>query len=256
MQNINTEIQKGIHMSNNNPSGVSTGAADIAGIAGVEDATAKYAGRAHRWSTGGRCSSGHGSRMSHMSKLIAIAAIAIGTAACSSSPAPSATAKVPSSTSSTPSQKKALSGVVTALSAHGFTLTLKSSTLNITLTGSTKYKDNGVATSFSSLANGDHVKVVLVKGASSSTAKEVVVEPPEAAGKISAVSPTGFTMTTKSGKTDNVVTSSSTVYSAAGKPAAASSLHVGERVRVIGPATSTGAISASHVTIMKGHKKG
>ncbi len=191
-----------------------------------------------------------------MGMVAVMAAVVLGAAACSSSPAPSAAPKAPSSTSSHPSHRKALSGVVTTLSAGGFTLTLKSSTLHVALTRSTKYKDNGVTSSYSALANGDHVKVVLVKSASSPTAKRVAIEPPVATGKVSAVSSTGFTMTAKSGKTDNVVASSSTAYSAAGKPAAASAIHVGERVRVTGPVTSAGSISASHVTIITGPKKG
>ncbi|MHB8262139.1 MAG: DUF5666 domain-containing protein [Acidimicrobiales bacterium] len=237
-------------MNNNDQVCVGVNITDTVGAMGATGATGATGRHGeHRWLGG----SGYGSRIG---RLAIIVAVVFGAAACSSSPASSVTAKVPSSTSSPSSHKLGLSGVITALSAHGFTLTLKSSTLNIALTGSTKYKDNGVTSSYSSLANGDHVKVVLVKGASSSTAKEVAIEPPEATGKVSAVSTTGFTMTMKSGKTDNVVTNSSTVYSAAGKPAAASSLHTGERVRVIGPATSTGSISASHVTIMKRrHKK-
>ncbi len=235
-------------MSDNNQARVATNVTDTTDSTGTRsDTHITDSHREHRW-----LGSGYGLRIGRLAVIVAVAS---GVAACSSSSAPSATAKVPSSTSSPSSHKKALSGAITALSTHGFTLTLKPSTLHITLTESTKYKDKGVVSSYSSLSNGDHVKVVLVKGASSPTAKEVVVEPPEATGKVSAVSSTGFTMTSKSGTTDNVVISSSTVYSIAGKPAAASSLHVGERVRVIGPDTPTGSISASHVTIMRGHKK-
>ncbi len=125
----------------------------------------------------------------------------------------------------------------------------------MTLDGSTKYRDNGLAAGYSALANGDHVRVVFTKGSSSSTAKEVAVIPPSTTGKISAVSPTGFTITTKSGNTDTVTTSSATVYAESGHPASSASLHTGERVKVTGSTTSGGSIAATHVLILSGHKK-
>ncbi len=185
-----------------------------------------------------------------------IGVLSMGVAACSSSTTPSVTAKVPTATSASSTHKKGLSGIVAGLSPQGFTLTLKSSTLKVTLSSSTKYRDNGLAAGYSALANGDHVRVILMKGSSSSTAKEVTIIPPSATGKISAVLPTGFTMTTKSGSTDTVVTGSTTVYSEAGHPSSAASLHAGERVKVTGSATSSGSIAATRVLILKGHKKG
>ena len=190
-----------------------------------------------------------------IAKIAVVGAVAIGAAACSSSTAPSATAKVPTTTSAASHHKKGLIGTVAGLSPQGFTLTLKSSTLKVTLDGSTKYRDNGLAAGYSALANGDHVRVVFTKGSSSSTAKEVAVIPPSTTGKISAVSPTGFTITTKSGNTDTVTTSSATVYAESGHPASSASLHTGERVKVTGSTTSGGSIAATHVLILSGHKK-
>ena len=191
-----------------------------------------------------------------IAKIAVVGAVAIGAAACSSSTAPSATAKVPTTTSGAASHhKKGLIGIVAGLSPQGFTLTLKSSTLKVTLDGSTKYRDNGLAAGYSALANGDHVRVVFTKGSSSSTAKEVTVIPPSTTGKIAAVSPTGFTITTKSGNTDTVTTSSATVYAESGHPASFASLHTGERVKVTGSTTSGGSIAATHVLILTDHKK-
>lgn len=190
-----------------------------------------------------------------IAKIAVVGAVAIGAAACSSSTAPSATAKVPTTTSAASHHKKGLIGTVAGLSPQGFTLTLKSSTLKVTLDGSTKYRDNGLAAGYSALANGDHVRVVFTKGSSSSTAKEVTVIPPSTTGKISAVSPTGFTITTKSGNTDTVTTSSATVYAESGHPASFASLHTGERVKVTGSTTSGGSIAATHVLILTDHKK-
>ncbi len=190
-----------------------------------------------------------------IAKIAVVGAVAIGAAACSSSTAPSATAKVPTTTSAASHHKKGLIGTVAGLSPQGFTLTLKSSTLKVTLDGSTKYRDNGLAAGYSALANGDHVRVVFTKGSSSSTAKEVAVIPPSTTGKISAVSPTGFTITTKSGNTDTVTTSSATVYAESGHPASFASLHTGERVKVTGSTTSGGSIAATHVLILTDHKK-
>lgn len=190
-----------------------------------------------------------------IAKIAVVGAVAIGAAACSSSTAPSATAKVPTTTSAASHHKKGLIGIVAGLSPQGFTLTLKSSTLKVTLDGSTKYRDNGLAAGYSALANGDHVRVVFTKGSSSSTAKEVAVIPPSTTGKISAVSPTGFTITTKSGNTDTVTTSSATVYAESGHPASFASLHTGERVKVTGSTTSGGSIAATHVLILTDHKK-
>lgn len=190
-----------------------------------------------------------------IAKIAVVGAVAIGAAACSSSTAPSATAKVPTTTSAASHHKKGLIGIVAGLSPQGFTLTLKSSTLKVTLDGSTKYRDNGLAAGYSALANGDHVRVVFTKGSSSSTAKEVTVIPPSTTGKIAAVSPTGFTITTKSGNTDTVTTSSATVYAESGHPASFASLHTGERVKVTGSTTSGGSIAATHVLILTDHKK-
>jgi hypothetical protein len=193
---------------------------------------------------------------STIARFVVIGAVVIGAAACSSGATSSAAAKAPTTTSAASPHKKGLIGIVARLSPQGFTLTLKSSTLKVALDGSTRYKDNGLAAGYSALANGDHVRVVLTKGSSSPTAKEVVIIPPSTIGKISAVSSTGFTMTTKSGSTDTVTTGSSTVYAEAGHPASAASLHAGERVKVAGSTTSSGSIAATHVLILKGRKKG
>ena len=147
------------------------------------------------------------------------------------------------------------SGVAISVSPTALTIRTTSATSTIGLASTTKYRENGTSVTASDLVVGDHVKIRLAKKSATPTAAIVVIVPPSVTGTVGALDATGFTLTTTSGKTDTVTTSSSTVYRSGKQSVSASSLHDGDRVRVSGQlSTATSSISAANVTILPAKK--
>ncbi len=193
-----------------------------------------------------------------LASLGVLLSVAVGAAACSSASASSTPAASSSSAAPVKTHRHHAggpSGVVVSVSSTTLTVHTKSATSTIGLASTTKYREGGTSVTVSDLVAGDHVKIRLAKKSATPTAAVVVIVPPSVTGTVGALDASGFTLSTTSGKTDTVTTSSSTAYRSGKQPASASSLHDGDRVRVSGQlSATTGSISAASITILPAKK--
>ncbi|MHB1518103.1 MAG: DUF5666 domain-containing protein [Acidimicrobiales bacterium] len=175
--------------------------------------------------------------------FFAMVGVALLAAACSTGSSTTATSAVKGHGS------KAVVGVVTAVGKSRLTIESHGTTKSIALESSTKYTKGHTGATLSDLAIGERVRVHLVPGASAATASKVVILLPSLVGTVSALTTTGFTLTTGTGVAHTVTTSSTTSYRLGRSPTGVSSLQVGDKVRAIGVLGPSGSMVASAVTI-------
>ena len=175
--------------------------------------------------------------------FFALVGVALLAAACSSSPAPSST---PATKPHTP---KAVTGVVTSLGSSSLVLSSRSGTKAITLEHSTTYTKSHASVTASNLSIGERVRVRLVPGDSTATAAAVSILASSLSGTVSALTPSGFTLTTRSGVTHTITILPTTSYRQGKISASASSLQSGVKVRVSGTIGANGSMVATSVNV-------
>ncbi len=143
----------------------------------------------------------------------------------------------------------ALVGMVTSLDATTMVVKAHGRSTTVALTASTTYRQGHRRLTASSLRPGARVRISLVPGASTPTAKAVVLLPIVYAGTVSALGRTGFTLRSPSGSTRAITTTSSTTYRQGKASAVASALRVGEKLRVSGELGPGGSLTATRVVI-------
>ncbi len=143
----------------------------------------------------------------------------------------------------------ALVGMVTSLDATTMVVKAHGKSTTVALTPSTAYRQGHQHLTASSLRPGARVRISLVPGASTPTARAVVLLPLVYAGTLAALSRTGFALRSPSGATRAITTTSSTTYRQGKSSAAASALEVGEKVRVSSETGPGGSLTATKVVI-------
>ena len=182
-------------------------------------------------------------RFRRRTAFFALMGVALLAAACSSSVAPSST---PVTTPHTP---KALTGVVTSLGSSSLAVRSRSGTKTIALEHSTKYTKSHASVTESILSIGERVRVHLVSGDSTATAAAISILASSLAGTVSALTPNGFTLTTRSGGAHAITLLPTTSYRQGKIGASASSLQSGAKVRVSGTTGANGSMVASSVNV-------
>ncbi len=178
----------------------------------------------------------------HRTALFALAGVPLLAAACSSSPAPS-------STPATKPPPIAVTGVVTSLGSSSLALRSRGETKAIVLEHSTKYTKGHASATESNLAIGERVRVRLVPGDHTATAAAVSILAASLSGTVSALTPSGFTLTTRSGVAHTITIVPTTSYRQGKTGASASSLQSGAKVRVSGTIGANGSMVASSVDV-------
>lgn len=190
--------------------------------------------------------------------MLALGSLGVLAAACSSTSTAVSSASTTTATTTTGHHAggrhrghAATVGVITALPASALDLKVHATTETVQLVPATTYRQGKVKTSSAALKAGDKVRVVLTPGTSTPTAKTVVILPATTAynGTLSALTPTGFVITSRAGKAHTVTTTSATTYHSGTTTATASALKDGQTVRVQGAPGSTGTLTASKVII-------
>lgn len=178
-------------------------------------------------------------------------AVAVAATACGSG---TSSASVSASTAKTTRGHRhgAAGGLVSAVSPTSVTVRAKGATSTVALNAATKYREARRTVTASALVAGDRVRIRLVNGDAIPTAASVTIAPPSVTGTVGAVSAGGFTLTARTGPTRTVTTTSTTTYRMGKQTVSAASLRNGDRARVTGPVGSSGAISATMVTILPG----
>ena len=182
-------------------------------------------------------------RFTHRTAILALAGVALLAAACSSIPAASSTAVT------RPHKPRALTGIVASLGPSSLVVRSRSGTKTITLRNSTKYAKRRARITESNLAVGERVRVRLVSGDSTATAAAVSILASGLSGTVSALTPSGFTLTTRSGVAHAITILPTTIYRQGKTSASASSLQSGAKVRVSGRIEANGSMTASSVNI-------
>lgn len=194
--------------------------------------------------------------------MLALGSLSVAAAACGSTVTPTASsATTPTTTRSgtAPAHHAGahhrgngvLLGVITALPSSAVDLKVHGKAETVLLAQATLYRQGKTTIAASALKTGERVRVVLTPGTASPTATTVVVLPAATthSGTVSALSGTGFMLTSPSGKATPVATTSATTYRDGTSAAAASALQNGETVHVLGKTGSTGSIAATRVII-------
>lgn len=175
--------------------------------------------------------------------FLATAAVAVLAAACSSTPAASSGARV------TVHPRPSVTGVVTSVSPSLLVIRTRSGARSIVLGTSTTYaRDHGRAAE-SEITPGERVRVRLAVHGATATAAAVAILGSTVSGTVSAVSPGGFTVTTRSGAAYAITVVPTTRYRQGKAPVAASSLVAGATVRVLGTPGPNGSTVAASVRI-------
>lgn len=182
-------------------------------------------------------------RFRHWTAFFALVGLALLATACSSSPAPSSTP------ATNPHTSQAVTGVVTSLGSSSLAVRSRSGTKTITLEHSTKYTKSHDSVTESNLSIGERVRVRLVPGDSTATAAAVSILPSSLSGTVSALTPSGFTLTTRSGVAYAITILPTTRYRQGKTSASASSLQSGAKVRVSGTIEVNASMAASSVNV-------
>lgn len=188
-------------------------------------------------------------RARRLAPVGALVAVAVVAAACGSGT--SSASSSASAVKTTTHHGSTVTGVASAVSRTAVTVRSKRASSTVALSSTTTYREAGKAVTEPALVTGDHVRIRLVKGAATPTAAAVVIGPPSVTGVVGAVSAAGFTLTSQGGTARTVVTTPTTTYRSGKQTVSAASLHDGARARVTGQAGSSGAISATRVTILQ-----
>ncbi len=149
-------------------------------------------------------------------------------------------------------------GTISAIS--GNTITIKRGnviTATVTVNDSTVYTEAGKTIKLSDLVVGERVNVrtaTASDGTVTVTAIDVVLD--RAGGTISAVDPSGLTLTGPNNTTVKVTYGPSVTVQDSGKTVATSDLATGERVEVAGQKNADGSITAQVINIMRDHLGG
>lgn len=193
--------------------------------------------------------------------MLALGSLSLAAAACgSSTTSPASIATTPTTSPPTAQSKHssahhrghgAVLGVITALPSSAIDLKVHGKAETVLLAQATTYRQGKTTIAASALKTGERVRVVLTPGAAFPTAETVVVLAAATAhsGTVSALSSTGFVLTSPSGTVTTVVTSSATTYRNGTSAATASALKTGETVYVVGKTGSTGSVAATKVII-------
>ncbi len=189
--------------------------------------------------------------------ILALGSLSVAAAACGSTtttPASSATTPTTAHANHTGAHhrgKGAVLGVITALPSSAIDLKVHGKAETVLLAQATTYRQGKTTIAGSALKTGERVRVVLTPGAASPTAQTVVVLGAATAhsGAVSALSRTGFVLTSPSGKATTVVTSSATTYRDRTSGGSAPALQDGETVHVLGKTGPNGSIAATKVII-------
>lgn len=199
-----------------------------------------------------------------MPALLALGSLGLLGAACgSTAPAATSATTAPTSPAGTANthrtgarhrRGRATLGLITALPSSAVDLRVHGKVETILLGPATTYRQGKTTVPASALKTGERVRVVLSPSAASPTAETVVVlgTATPRSGTVSALSSTGFVLTSPSGKATTVDTSPATTYRSGTSAAAASALRDGETVRVVGKTGSSGSIAATKVIIKVG----
>ncbi|MHB1447112.1 MAG: DUF5666 domain-containing protein [Acidimicrobiales bacterium] len=178
-----------------------------------------------------------------------MALVALGAAACSSGSTVST--KPVSATGHHAAATSRVSGAVIAVTPTEVTLRVKKGTREaIALTAATIYRRGNASASLSDVAVGERARVGLEAGAPRPTAKTVTILSTPLVGTVTAVDSSGFSLRSAHGTLHSVTTSPATTYRQAKATVAASALHVGERVRVLGSSGPGGSMTAKTVDIL------
>jgi len=162
------------------------------------------------------------------------------------------------STSSTPTASEidifSPSVAGTVVSASGSAITVQDQqgfwhTINVS--GTTSYELGGQSASASAVTTGERVMAVGAVGAdhTSLDATDVQVVLPSITGRVTAISGSTITLTTRSG-TATVTTTASTVYRTKSGSGAASDVKVGAAIVAEGEESSSTAITATSITVV------
>ena len=214
------------------------------------------------WTKSGLCAAIPASRRIRRAAAIgSIGSLGFALAACSSTSATQASsATTPTSVSSTSAgsghgsakhRGSALVGVVTALQSSAVELKVHGKSETVLEVPATTYRQGKTTIVASALQPGERIRILLKTGATSPTAKTVIVlgTATSHTGTLSALSSTGFVLNSSSGKSTTVVTSSATIYLSGNTAASASALKNGETVHVFGKIGANGSIAASKVIV-------
>jgi hypothetical protein len=186
-----------------------------------------------------------------VAKTAVLAAVAMLAAACSSGQPASTTSSSTGALSHHHRKGHARAETVTALLPGSITVREPNGTLkSFVISSATVFREGHTRGSESLVAVGDRVRVGRLAGAAQPTAKIVIVLPAQVIGAVTKVTSGGFTMTSANGTTESVVTSSSTTYRMGRSTVSSSSLHPGDRVRVLGSTSATDSITAKIVAIL------
>lgn len=179
--------------------------------------------------------------------VLATAAVAVVAAACSSGPVPGS--RAPVALHRAPS----VTGVVTSVSPTRLVVQGRTGTRTIALGAATTYSRHHVRVSGAALADGERVRVRLTgrprTTATAPTAAAVSILGATVAGTVGALSPTGFTVTTKTGATTTVTVGPTTTVRQGRAVVGVSSLQAGLKVRVIGAPGPNGTLVATSIRI-------
>ena len=192
------------------------------------------------------------SRSSTRTRLAALAGVVMLAAACTSTPAAS-----PPPGKATASGKaraghraKEVTGVVQSVSASSLEVKSRKIVKTIALDTATRYSRGHTSVTAAALTKGERVRVRLVVGDAAPTAATIVIMFPKISGTVSALSASGFTLTSRGGVVHRITVSPSTSYKVRKAAASASSLHDGVKVTVSGTLRASGAMAAKTVDIL------
>lgn len=197
-------------------------------------------------------------------RLGALAGVVMLAAACSSTPSASpaagtvpahGTVPAPGKTAAPGKARarhgtKAVTGVVQSVSASSLEVKSRRIAKTIALDAATRYSRGHTNVSAAAITKGERVRVRLVAGDTVPTAATIVIMFPKISGTVSALSASGFTLTSRGGVVHSITVSPSTSYKVRRAAASAASLHDGVKVTVSGTLRTSGAMAANTVDVL------